>query len=62
MARQSKPHKPINCKMRADLWDELDSYCSDMGTTKTFVIEKAVSEYLQKHKKQKEILQEHNLD
>lgn len=51
MARKKKEHRVLNCKIRRDVWEMLDVYCSETGINKTFVTEKALEQYLKKQKK-----------
>ena len=48
MAGKNKDYVPTAIKLRADLSARLDAYRAKTGAPKTFVIEKAVEEYLDK--------------
>lgn len=54
MPREKKKRVAINARLSKNVIDRLDTYCENCGATKTFVIEKALSTYLDK---QEEILQ-----
>lgn len=48
MAGKNKDYVPTAIKLRADLSARLNAYKAKTGAPKTFVIEKAVEEYLDK--------------
>lgn len=48
MAGKNKDYVPTALKLRADLAARLGAYKSQTGVPKTFVIEKALEEYLDK--------------
>lgn len=48
MAGKTKDYVPTGLKLRADLAARLDAYKDKTGVPKTFVIEKALEEYLDK--------------
>ena len=48
MAGNKKEYVSTVIKLRADLAARLDAYKAETGVPKTFVIEKAVKEYLDK--------------
>lgn len=60
IGRPSKPSKALNCQIKEEIWIALDEYCRTTGVNKTFVAEKSISEYLDKQKKQKKILEQHD--
>ena len=60
MAREKKDFKALNCKLDSSIWDALDQYCTDTGSNKTFVVEKALMLYLDKQKEQQAILRQFN--
>lgn len=60
MSRQKKEFKALNCKLETTIWDALDEHCKDTGTNKTFVVEKAVEQYLQNYQKQQDMLKQFN--
>ena len=48
MTGKNKDYVPTAIKLRADLSTRLEAYKAETGAPKTFVIEKAVEEYLDK--------------
>ena len=60
MSRQKKEFKALNCKLETIIWEALDEHCKDTGTNKTFVVEKAVEQYLQNYQKQQDMLKQFN--
>ena len=46
MVKQNKSYVPTAIKLRTDLALRLDDYKSRTGVSKTFVIEKALEDYL----------------
>lgn len=61
MSRRKKDYKALNCLVYSNIWDRLDEHCKDIGTNKTFIVEKALQEYLDKCDKQKQLLEKHNI-
>ena len=51
MARPTKDSTPVNIKMDTEVFKMLEDYSKEAGQTKTIVIERAVKEYIEKHKK-----------
>lgn len=51
MAGRKKEYVPTAIKLRADISERLDKYKERTGVNKTFVIEKAVEEYLDRVEK-----------
>ena len=51
MAGRKKEYVPTAIKLRADISERLDRYKERTGVNKTFVIEKAVEEYLDRAEK-----------
>ncbi len=51
MARPTKDSTPVNIKMDKEVFKMLEDYSKEAGQTKTIVIERAVKEYIEKHKK-----------
>ena len=51
MARPTKNSTPVNIKMDTEIFKMLEDYSKEAGQTKTIVIERAVKEYIEKHKK-----------
>ena len=50
MARPTKNSTPVNIKMDTEVFKMLEDYSKEAGQTKTIVIERAVKEYIEKHK------------
>ena len=48
MSRAKKPGKLISCKLREQIYKELEEYCLKTFIAKTAVIEKALEEYFEK--------------
>ena len=48
MARQKKDGQFLNCYMRKDLYDRVETYCNETMIPKTAIVEKAVQEYMDK--------------
>ena len=38
--------KALNCQINKDIYEQLKAYCADNGTTIRFVVEKALSQYI----------------
>lgn len=57
MSRQKKVYKALNCKLNQKIWIALDEHCKETGTSKTFVVEKAVKQLLNDYQSQKEFLE-----
>ena len=51
MSRPIKDSIPVNIKMDINVYKMLEEYSKEAGQTKTIVIERAVKEYIEKHKK-----------
>ena len=51
MAVKKKDYVPMSVKLRADVAKRLERYKESTGVNKTFVIEKAVEEYLDRVEK-----------
>ena len=58
MARQKKEFKALNCKLQSNIWDKLDEYCKETGANKTFVVEKALNQYLTLYQEKQNKLKE----
>lgn len=54
MSRPIKDSTPVNIKMDTQVYNLLEEYAKEAGQTKTIVIERAVKEYIEKHKKSNE--------
>lgn len=50
MAKEKKDGVKVNYILERKLSDTLDEFCSRTGRTKTWVVEKALKEFLEKHK------------
>lgn len=48
--------KALNLNIKAEISDKLNKYVEKTGITKTYVVEKALLEYFEKHKKELEAL------
>lgn len=46
MAKEKKNYNNFACKLDADIFERLDEYCRISGQTKTYVVERALSKYL----------------
>ena len=60
MARQKKNYKALNCKVEITIWQNLDEHCKNTGSNKTFVVEKAIQQYLRSYEEQQNILNQLN--
>ena len=49
MARARKNGEFINCKVRQDIADRLNTYSEETMIPKTAIVEKAIEEYLNKN-------------
>ena len=59
MARPTKEYKTISMKLSLPIFERLDDYCKETSTTKTGLVEKAITEYLDKCDKEREFLEKH---
>ena len=50
MEKGKKENQQFSIRMDKSIYEEFAQYCEDEGHTKTFVIEKALKEYLERHK------------
>ena len=48
MNKKKKESVPINVRLDTTINDRLDDYCEEYGVKKTFVVEKALTMYLDK--------------
>lgn len=48
MSKQRKDYRPMTVSMSSDLWDRLDDFSNEFGQSKTFIIERALTQYLDK--------------
>lgn len=46
MAREKKDGKFLNCYIQKDIIEKLNVYSKETGISKTFIVEKALKEYL----------------
>ncbi|MBQ7872613.1 MAG: hypothetical protein IJ360_01425 [Clostridia bacterium] len=57
MARPKTKHsKALNCLIEVETYKLLEEFCSDVGQTKTEMVERAIREYVQNHKDEQEKL------
>ena len=54
MARPKKDGKPVSLIMERTLFEELESYCEEMGQTKTTAIERILRKHFEERKAAKE--------
>ena len=52
MENKTKQTVPVNVRLDKTVKERLDGYCDENGIRKTFVIEKALTEYLDKQGKE----------
>lgn len=48
--------KALNLNIKAEISDKLNEYVEKTGITKTYMVEKALTEYFEKHQKELEAL------
>lgn len=48
--------KALNLNIKAEISDKLNEYAEKTGITKTYMVEKALTEYFEKHQKELEAL------
>lgn len=56
MPRQKKDYKMLNMKVASDVMDRFNSYCEEVGQTKTLAFERIVTEYMDQYDKDKMLL------
>lgn len=44
--RKNRPIRALGVYVDEDLWNRMDAYCTQTGVSKTFVVSRALSEYL----------------
>ena len=58
MPRHKKDAKALNCKTESSIYEMIESFCTDVGQSKTVFIERATKEYVQNHRKEQRKLRE----
>lgn len=58
MARQKKNGIYLNVCIEKTIYEELESFCSEAGQTKTTAVERALVEYLENYRKKQQMLRE----
>ena len=53
MARPAKDTHAISLKISTPVYNRLNQHCDDTGITKTAIIEKAITEYLNRYDKER---------
>ena len=56
MPRQKKDYKMLNMKVASDVMDRFNSYCEEVGQTKTLAFERIVTEHMDQYDKDKKLL------
>lgn len=51
-----KESHPITLRMELELYDQLEEFCNEFGQSKTIAVERAVKEYIEKNKLEKELI------
>ena len=59
MARPTKDYRSFSMKIATPVFERLNKHCEDTGITKTAIIEKAITEYLDNYDKEREFLEKH---
>lgn len=60
MPRPRKDGVNLNLKIDKQIYDDLNDFSTDSGQTKTFIVEKALKEYMTKYERMKDMLKEDN--
>ena len=60
MPRPRKDGVNLNLKIDKQIYDDLTDFSADSGQTKTFIVEKALKEYMTKYERMKDMLKEDN--
>ena len=60
MPRAKKENISLNIRLAKEVSNRLNDYCEETGMTKTSVVERALSMYLDDHEKKKAILEAYN--
>lgn len=58
MARPKKNGTYLNVCIKTSIYEKLEELCSEAGQTKTIAVERALSDYLDKYKREQEMLRE----
>ena len=56
MARAKKNGTYLNVCIETSIYEQLTELCSEAGQSKTFVVEKALTEYMEEYRKKQEML------
>lgn len=56
MPRQKKDYKMLNMKVASDVMDRFNTYCEEVGQTKTLAFERIVTEHINQYDKDKMLL------
>lgn len=56
MARGKKESASLNLKIDKKIYEALDDFSDNSGQTKTFIVEKALKEYMLKYRQFKDML------
>ena len=59
MGRPKKDSSPIALKIATPVYNRLNDYCGETGATKTAVIERAITEFLDKSDAERKIVKQH---
>ena len=57
MARPRKEGQYINVRVAQDVYDRIDEICAEAGHTKSYVVEKALSDFIEDYEANQEALQ-----
>ena len=57
MARPRKEGQYINVRVAQDVYDRIDEICVEAGHTKSYVVEKALSDFIEDYEAKQEALQ-----
>ena len=57
MARPRKEGQYINVRVAQDVYDRIDEICAEAGHTKSYVVEKALSDFIEDYEAKQEALQ-----
>ena len=60
MPRPRKDGVNLNLKIDKQIYDDLNDFSTYSGQTKTFIVEKALKEYMTKYERMKDMLKEDN--
>ncbi len=62
MARIKKNGIYLNVCIKAEIYEELDKFCAEVGQTKTGAVERALDEYISRYEKKQQILRDMEID